>query len=250
MSSREFGLALLEQEARALLTRLDRVRPFALRETMVPAAGLRPALLSSIDRYLISGRRKVRLLVEGFIKWLRSQAAQSAPLEATHRRFRFLRLRFNVTLSQFDIFADAINQRSEHETGVWLSGLDSVATDALSLPGNYYRAPGLVCYLDRGHGAAIRRARTRLPGGGENPVAIIRVPRERMVGSGIASSLVHEVGHQAAALLDLVESVRPVLRGLERNGGEEAVAWRYWNRCLSEIRADFWSVARVGFASG
>ncbi len=48
-------------------------------------------------------------------------------------------------------------------------------------------------------GAAIRRARTRLPGGGDNPVAIIRVPRERMVGSGIASSLVHEVGHQAAA---------------------------------------------------
>ena len=37
-----------------------------------------------------------------------------------------------------------------------------------------------------------------------NPVAIIRVPRERMVGHGIASSLVHEVGHQGAALLGLV----------------------------------------------
>ena len=60
-----------------------------------------------------------------------------------------------------------------------------------------------MCYLDRGHGAAIRRARARLPGGGMSPVAIIRVPRERMVGAGIASSLVHEVGHQAAALLDL-----------------------------------------------
>ena len=65
-------------------------------------------------------------------------------------------------------------------------------------------------------GAAIRRARTRLPGGGENPVAIVRVPRERMVGTGIASSLVHEVGHQAAALLDLVNSLRPILKGLQR----------------------------------
>ncbi len=59
---------------------------------------------------------------------------------------------------------------------------------------------------------AIRRARTRLPGGGDNPVAIIRLPRERMVGSGIASSLIHEVGHQGAALLDLVNSLRPLLQ--------------------------------------
>ncbi len=59
--------------------------------------------------------------------------------------------------------------------------------------------------------AAIRRARTRLPGGGKNPVAIIRIPRERMVSSGIASSLVHEVGHQGAALLGLFDSVRAAL---------------------------------------
>ena len=34
---------LIEQEARGLLTRLERVKPFALHETMVPAAGLAPA---------------------------------------------------------------------------------------------------------------------------------------------------------------------------------------------------------------
>jgi hypothetical protein len=245
----EPALGLLEQEARALLTRLDRVRPFALQETMVPAAALPPALLAAIDRYLIAGRRQVRQIVQSFIEWLRSPAGQSASPEAAHRRFTMLRLRFNVTLSQFDIFADALTQRSEHETGVWLAGLDVVAADALALPGDFYRTPGLICYLDRGHGAAIRRARTRLPGGGANPVAIIRVPRERMVGSGIASSLIHEVGHQAAALLDLNESIRPVLRGLQRNGGDESVAWRYWDRCISEILADFWSVARVGITS-
>ena len=124
-----------------------------------------------------------------------------------------------------------------------------VAADALALPGGYYDVPPIVCYLDRGAGAAIRRARTRLPGGGDNPVAVIRVPRERMVGSGIASSLVHEVGHQAAALLDLVPSIRPLLRGLQAADGRDRSAWQLWERWISEIVADFWAVARLGIAS-
>jgi len=70
-----------------------------------------------------------------------------------------------------------------------------------------------------------------------------------MVGSGIASSLVHEVGHQAAALLELVESLRPMLQERGREGGEGAEAWGYWERWISEIVADFWSVARIGIGS-
>jgi len=153
-----------------------------------------------------------------------------------------LRLRFNAVLTKFDLFADVLTQRSEHEAGIWLAGLDAAAADALALP-DYYRAPPAVCYLDRGMGAAIRRARTRLPGGGENPVAIIRVPRERMVGSGVASSLVHEVGHQAAALLDLVTSLRSAIAAHPRAG---TGGWVYWERWISEILADLWAVARLG----
>jgi hypothetical protein len=104
----------------------------------------------------------------------------------------------------------------------------------------------VICYLDRGHGAAIRRARTRLPSGGENPVAIIRLPRERMVGMGIASSLVHEVGHQGAALLDLIRSIRPILLGMQDSDAGRRIAWRMWERWISEIVADFWAVAKVG----
>ena len=131
---------------------------------------------------------------------------------------------------------------------MWLSGLDVVAADALALPG-YYDAPPVICYLDRDIGAAIRRARTRMPGGGENPVAIIRVPRERMVGTSIASSLVHEVGHQAAALLDLVNSLRPALRRCSAAPCRRGCVWQLWERWISEIVADFWSVARVGIAA-
>jgi hypothetical protein len=243
------GLRLVEQEARALLVRLGRVKPFALQQTMVPAAALPPASLSAIDRYLIAGRRKVHRMVRKFLRWLSSPSGRAASPEVAQRGFSLLRMRFNATLAQLDIFAAVMTQRSEQGIGIWLAGLDIVAADALSLTGNHYSLPGLICYLDRSHGAAIRRARTRLPGGGDNPVAIIRMPRERMIGSGIASSLVHEVGHQAAALLNLVESIRPLLRGLQRSGGAESKAWGYWDRCISEILADFWSVARVGITS-
>ncbi|MGE0275611.1 MAG: hypothetical protein AB7G68_03600 [Nitrospiraceae bacterium] len=249
MAVGSFASWMLAQEARALLTRLARVKPFALYEPMLPAADILPAAHTAIETYLAKGRRELYDLIHGFLRWLQGpQGRRALPSEA-QRRFAFLRLKFNIVLTQFDLFNDVLTQRSENETGVWLSGLDIASADALALPGDYYKTPPVICYLDRGVGAAIRRARTRMPGGGENPVAIIRVPRERMIGNGIASSLVHEVGHQAAELLDLVNSLRPVLAGLQRGGGEDRIIWRIWDRWISEIVADFWSVARVGVAS-
>src|SRR6185503_12614481 len=166
-----YALSLVENEARALLVRLGRVKPFALQQTMVPAAALPPASLSAIDRYLIEGRQKVNRMVRKFIRWLRSAEGRSVSPEVAQRHFSMLRMRFNISLSHLDIFAAVLTQRSEQETGIWLAGLDIVAADALSLTGNYYSLPGVICFLDRSHGAAIRRARTRLPGGGDNPVA-------------------------------------------------------------------------------
>lgn len=241
-----FAAWMLSQEARALLARLARVRPFALLEPMLPAAGLQPGAQAATERYLVAGRRELRAMVLDYLAWLRAAPLQRASAADAQRRFTLLRLKFNAVLTQFDMFSDAISQRSEHETGVWLCGLDVLAADALALPGGYYSVPPLICYLDRGAGAAIRRARTRLPGGGENPVAIIRVPRERMIGSGIASSLFHEVGHQAAALLDLVDSLRPLLQGMQRSGG---TAWRLFERWISEIVSDFWACARLGISA-
>src|SRR5882724_4747931 len=239
----------LSQEARALLSRLARVRSFALVEPMLPAANLLPGTQDAIERHLVVGRRQLRKAVRDFLAWLGGPAARQETAAYAQRRYTFLKLRFNAVITQFDLFNDVISQRSENETGVWLSGLDVVSADALALPGEYYEVPPVICYLDRGIGAAIRRARTRLPGGGSNPVAIIRVPRERMVGNGIASALIHEVGHQAAALLDLVNSLRPVLQGLQRGRAAKRDAWRLWERWISEIVADFWSVARLGVSS-
>jgi hypothetical protein len=241
---------MLEQEARALLTRLALVRPLALDAPMVPAAALLPAPELAIERFLMNGQRHLYTLVSEFIDWIRSPRAKSCDAEEAQRRFTSLKLRFNRVLTHFDLFDNVVAQRSDAETGVWLSGLDSVSLDALRLRGNYYEPPPVVCYLDRGMGAAIRRARTRLPAGGLNPVALIRIPRERMVGNGITSSLFHEIGHQAAALLGSVESLRPVLRRTGRGGGRvAAIVWQFWERWISEIVADLWSVARAGIAS-
>lgn len=248
MITRSSALRLLDHEARALLSRLDRVRPFALQETMVQAAAPSLAALAAIEAHIGEGRRTLREAMEAYLQWLSLPGSVPSAAEAG-RRFAFLRLRFNAMLSHFDIFSDVMTQRSEYETGVWLTGLDLLAADALTLPGDYYPLPPVVCYLDRGHGAAIRRARTRLPGGGRNPLAIIRLPRERMVGSGVGSSLVHEVGHQGAALLDLVNSTRAMLVRSGPTTPRGGNVWPFWGRWISEILADFWSVSRLGITS-
>jgi hypothetical protein len=237
---------LLDREARALLTRLARVKPFALQEPMLPAAALSARAQTAIEDYLARARRDLRRQIVGYRAWLASPAGRWAGPEQQHRRYVALRLGFNLMLGHVDLFSDAITQRSEHEIGVWLAGLEVAAADALAVPGAIDDPPPVVCYLDRGPGGAIRRARTRLPGGGDNPVAIIRIPRERMIGSGVASSLVHEVGHQAAAQLALVASLRAPLAARARAGDP---AWSLWLRWLSEIVADLWAVARIGVAS-
>lgn len=238
--------ALLTQEAQALLVRLDQLRPFVVTETMVLAAALPYRAHRAIERFLYGRRVELRTQAKGFLLWLAGPGA-AEPAAEQQRRFVHIRMRFNDVLSQLDLFAEVITQRSEQGTGVWLSGLDRLAADALALPQPWIDEPPLVCYLARGPGAAIRRVRTRLPGGQLSPVGIIRVPRERMVGHGIASSLVHEVGHQGAALLELVEPLRSQLR--QRQHGRDAAAWRGWELTASECIADFWSVAKLGISS-
>ncbi|NOT00466.1 MAG: hypothetical protein HOP29_07540 [Phycisphaerales bacterium] len=246
---RAYAVRLLECEARALLERLREMRPFALTLPMVVAAAPTIAAQTAIETLLSRGRRSLRAAVHGFLRWLSSPAGvQASPAEA-QRRFTSIRLRFLSVITQFDVFADALAERSQHGYGDLIAGLDAAAADALALPGNPLDVPPLICHLDRGAGAAIRRIRTRLPGGGVSPVAIIRVPRERMIGTAIAGSLVHEVGHQGAELLDLVGPLHAALGKTAAQAGRSRDAWLCFQRWISEIIADFWSVARIGVAA-
>jgi hypothetical protein len=241
------GRELLMAEANALLSRLNQVQPFELTMPMVSAALPSKAAQQGIHQLIKTGRIQLRRRIVQYIRLLRSRPSMT--LEQCQAAYSLLKLQFNSLLDQFDIFADVVNQRSEHDTGIWIAGLDALAEDTLRIEGQYYQAPPLICYLDRGHGAAIRRARTRLPGGKFNPVAIIRVPRERMVGSGIGSSLVHEVGHQGAALLDLVASLKGALQQQAARDSVRRKAWQLFELWISEIISDIWSVGTLGISA-
>lgn len=246
MAARSESFDLIDSEAHSLLVRLDHIRPFVMHETMVLSAALPPKAQWQIEKFLHVGRNDLRRRLTAFITWLHSAGRTASPAEQ-QKRFVTLRLQFNVVLAQFDLFTEVVTQRSEHATGVWLSGLDILAQDALSVRARPPGAPQMVVYLARGAGAAIRRAKTRLPGGQPNPVGIIRLPRERMIGSGIASSLIHEVGHQGAALFDLVPTLKAELD--QRAAREPGRNWDIWSLWISEIVADLWSVGKVGVTS-
>jgi hypothetical protein len=250
MASRVHAPWFLENETRAMLGRLDRIKPLALQETVLPAAAIPLPAQLAIERTLAAGRDSLRRQLRDYLAWLLGEGRRMPASEA-QRRYAVIRLAFNDVITELDLFSDVVTQRSESGTGVLLSGLDAFAADALGSAGGAFTPPPVVSYLDRGPGAAIRRARTRLPAGGPNPVAIVRVPRERMVGLfGLGASVAHEVGHQAAALLDLLPSLRAAIAERAASApASERSAWDMWQRWVSEIVADFWGVAKLGVAS-
>lgn len=225
------------------------MKPFGLTMPMVSAASVSDEALKGITDLLMDGNRELNDRVWAFIDLMKSNKSRHMSASDAQGQFSIIKLRLNELLDQLDIFADVLSQRSEHETGVWVAGLDVLAESALDLPGKFFDPPPIICFLERGHGAAIRRARTKLPGGDENPVAIIQIPRERMVGSGIASSLIHEVGHQGAALLDLVTSLRTALKHKQQVDKANAQAWVLYSFWISEIIADFWAIAHLGIGA-
>src|SRR5689334_6223119 len=99
-------------EARALLSRLSGVKPFAQIMPRVPAAGITPTASKAIDHHLLQGRRALRQKVQAYLRWLEGPG-RNATAEEAQRRFSLLRLKFNAGLTQFDIFADALTLRAE-----------------------------------------------------------------------------------------------------------------------------------------
>ncbi len=237
---------LLRHEAESLLARLGTVQLFGLHMPMTAAAAPSSQVIAAIDSHLSRQRRDLEQLGQALIIWLDSSDGKSSTASVAQARLAKYRLRVNAMLTEVDIYSDVLTQRSEHVHGIWLSALDATAQDMLARYRKYFEAPPVLCYLDRGHGAAIRRWATRLPGGSRAPVAVLRVPRERMVSTGVASSLAHEVGHQAAALMNLVQTARASLEQFQGARDPIIDPWRFFTRWRSEILADLWSVGQVG----
>jgi hypothetical protein len=239
-------IALLAHEAQSMLARLELLQPYSEHMPMVPAAAVGATALRDIEAGLRERYRRVTRRIQQYLSWLQSPAGERSTPDVAQRRLARVRLLMSALMTEFDLFADVLTQRAEHRVGVLLSGLDYAALDMMTT--RLFRAPPVATYLDRGAGAAIRRARSRLPGGGELPTAILRVPRERMISTGLAGSMAHEVGHQAAALLDLVRPAQEMLRALAKKRPSQALVWRHYERWASEIVADLWAVSMVGVA--
>jgi hypothetical protein len=246
MAATDHITMFINSEAASMLHRLKQVKPFSMTMTMVKSAAVSDAAFAGVNLHLEEKRNKLMRSVLSFLRYTESHRNTAINVSTLQNRFAALKLRFNNILDQLDIYADALAQRSEPETGTWLRGLDLLAHDGLRCGKKFYEIPPLMVYLDRGHGAAIRRARTRLPGGDENPVAVIQIPRERMVGNGIASSLIHEAGHQGAELIGLTKALKEATAQEGAKKTRNQRAWIYFERWVSEIVADFWAIAQLG----
>lgn len=249
MDDRFQTIRFLRSEALALLCRLETVRPFSLTMPSVAAAQIAPNAFQAIEVHLVRQRSQLKQRILMYLDWLNQTETKTVSSVALQQRLTLLRLYFNAVLSQLDIFADVLTQRAEHDLGIWLGAFDRMASDALKIKGYFYDIPPLMTYVDRGQGAAIRRIQTRLPGKVKSPVTIIRIPRERLIGSAIASSLCHEMGHQGAALLNLVPSFRLRLQKRIRQETTYRQIWILFEKWISEILSDLWSVAKLGITS-
>ncbi|SHO60751.1 hypothetical protein [Algoriphagus zhangzhouensis] len=250
MNTSSLAYDYLTREAESLQVRLIQHKPFIMTMPMVKGAEVSSSAMQKVSHLLQSSKSKLFKGINLFLENLKRAKKENKAPENLQKDLVILKLRFNSILDQMDIFADVLSQRSEHETGIWLSGLDALSEDGLKVGQPYFdETPDLMVFLERGHGAAIRRARTRLPGGDQNPVAVIQIPRERLVGNGIAASIIHEVGHQGAELLGITQSLRSELQKMQTLQPQNSEYWKYYERWISEILADYWAMCHLGISA-
>ena len=92
-------------------------------------------------------------------------------------------------------------------------------------------------------------ARTRLPGGGDNPVAIIKVPGSGWWEAGSRPHWFTKRGIRRRRCFHWWNHCARCCARWRSRTPAEADAWQLWERWISEIVADVWSVGRVGIAS-
>lgn len=216
-------------------------------EALAPAASW-----SALEHYvgialrdaLAGAVRRLRAQVEALSQRLRAGAGDGPALrdDLLHVRQAFLR-----TETTLDFFADALATRANPRTSALLRACDHLATRSLAevLTPLGRQVPPVLTYLDRGLGASILKAGTRMyDPGTENPVAAIKVVRHNLLRP---TSLIHEAGHQVAHLLDWNRPLADALReAAHRFSPAVAPLWASW---ASEIGADAFAFAHTGFAA-
>src|SRR4051812_25951677 len=127
MSRNVFTTQFMVNEAQSLISRLEMTKPFALTMPMVVAASIPDEALKGITDLIVASNKELKQRVRHFISWVKHPSSRDFSAEEVQGRFALLKLRFNELLDDLDIFADVTSQRAEHDTGVWVAGLDALA---------------------------------------------------------------------------------------------------------------------------
>jgi hypothetical protein len=147
----------------------------------------------------------------------------------------------------FDTFMDILTQRLSPILGPLLAGCDRLADDALRRDHPSLQAVETpLVHCDRGLGASVLRQGVSLGDHEQNPLPIIQIPYSRLTQKYQLTSLIHEVGHEALARLDLKD---PLARALDQALAERGVAPSMrglFARWSGEIGPDFWAFCATG----
>lgn len=213
-----------------------------------------PAAWHSLEQYLgLSIRQHLmkvaaQLVREGdLLQAALAATASPAGLMTVRRQLLTFRNRYGRVETTLMFFADAINTRTNPKISGYLKACDILAYRSMALVLDQLGkpVPSVLTYLERGIGAAVMRANLRLwDGTGVNPVAAIKVTHHNLLRN---TALVHEGGHQLAAVVGWNEELASMLAtGLTGAPAGVAQEWASW---ASEIGADGFAFVHTGYAS-
>jgi hypothetical protein len=241
------ALLMLADNTVGLSQRVQAVQSFNDTIAMVKSASISDKAFSQINSFLLQNKITICTKLDEMLALLKSEKTAGTNITKLNFRHVAQKIMVNNFFTCVDEYEDVLIQRGEQYYGIQIAGIDHLAKNAMKLEGVSLDAPEIICYLERGWGAAIRRANTKMAGGVKAPVSIIRIPRERMGSISLAGSLVHEVGHQIAALFDLNAKMKNELALKYRQTKKEE--WNIFGNWISEILADVFSVGKLGICS-
>ena len=150
-------------------------------------------------------------------------AVSPADLLTVRRQLLNFRNRYTRVETTLVFFADAINTRTNPKIAGYLKACDILAyrSMALLLDQLGKPTPSALSYFEKGIGASVLRANLRLwDGTGVNPVAAIKITHHNLLRN---TALIHEAGHQAAAVVGWNEELAVQARHrLDRRAGGRA----------------------------
>jgi hypothetical protein len=174
-------------------------------------------------------------------------AVSPADLLTVRRQLLTYRNRYTRVETTLVFFADAINTRTNPKIAGYLKACDILAYRSMALLLDQLNkpTPSALSYFEKGIGAAVLRANLRLwDGTGVNPVAAIKITHHNLLRN---TALIHEAGHQAAAVVGWNEELAARLAGgLPGAAPGVAAEWAGW---ASEIAADAFAFAHTGYAA-